>query len=238
MFRLIPLVLIVGCVRVEEDFSESVDSAGIQTLVVTNGRGDVTVRSGPEDRFDIDGTRWGSGFLSKKRANRNLDAADVGVRVEGPDLVIDAAAPYELSGAHLTVEGPLVVNADVVAENGDVWLEEIQGSHVVTADHIDTVRLEGEGDFYSYSDGYFEIWPYADCYIRIETNGDTTLTLPYGGPYNIQVFGSADYAMTVTDLGFDDFTLTSEYFVGQTGKGTCQIEVFVGAGDFTLDEST
>jgi hypothetical protein len=236
---LIVPALMTGCVQYESEFSDTLSAAGVAIISARVDRGDISYDVGSEAQFDISGRSWGRGTMSKKTALRNQEANSYSVRIVNDGLLLDATSDYTRAGVDFRVEGPWYMDTDILTKSGTVTLEEVEGYHTVTASRIVTYRVIGDVVFIGTGMGMdVELWPYTDGYIYLESSGGTVdVYLPYGGDYDVEIWGDVEYGVTVTDLGFDQFYLAEDYFAGERGSGAITVEVYASGGAVNLYEA-
>lgn len=231
--------LMTGCVQFESEFSDTLSSAGVAIVSARLERGNVSYDVDAETHFDISGRSWGRGTMSKKTAARNQEANRYSVGIVNDGLMLDASSEYVRAGVDFEVYGPLFMDTDILTKSGTVTLEDAEGYHTVTASRIVSYRLIGDVAFVATGMGMeVELWPYTDGYVYLESSGGTVdVFLPYGGEYDIEIWGDIEYGVTVTDLGFDQFYLAEDYFAGERGSGAIKVEVYASGGAVNLYEA-
>ncbi|MBT3222755.1 MAG: hypothetical protein HN348_27075, partial [Proteobacteria bacterium] len=168
MFAPLLLPLMVACVQVESNFSEALSSEGVYTVAGDLDQGDFAYDGIEEEVFDIIGTSWGRG-AGKNRAKRNQKSNSYAIDITNSVLEVIGRTSYRRAGIDFDLIGPDVMDLDVVTREGDVYLEDVAGIHVVTADEIVTTRLIGDADFYAYEGMDVEIWPYEDGIVTLDS---------------------------------------------------------------------
>ncbi|MCO4746553.1 MAG: hypothetical protein KC912_17295 [Proteobacteria bacterium] len=230
-----PLVAACGSME-QQAFELQLDPEDSTVLRADTNEGDVALYGVEGGLVEVFGTSVGRGRNSDKArealaTNRWGGSVDDGVvRLFG-----EAGSRGEVE---LHVEAPRLLSADVIA-GGLATLQDIEGSHVATADRIVTRRVIGDADFYARSGGLdVEIWPYLEGEVRLQSHGgDVIVYLPYGADYDLQVFGDAEHELTVADLGFDFTHLGAGYFAGERGNGRVDVSIHVEGGSVEVRES-
>ena len=235
---LVPL-LALGCVQVESTFEDTLSASGVSIVSARVDRGDITYDVDSETEFSVLGNSWGRGVMSRKRAERNQAATGYSVGISNGSLLLDARTEYRAAGVDFDVTGPSFLDTDLLTNEGTVTLEDVEGYHTVTASRIVSNRLIGDVVFIATGMGVnAEIWPYEDGTIYIDSSGGTVdLFLPFGGDYDVEIWGDIEHGVTVTDLGFDQFYLAEDYFAGERGTGAITVEVYAVGGAVNLYES-
>lgn len=227
-------VLTSGCVRVERGIGQTISAEGIETLSVRSERGDVFYDGRFQDRFEIYSTSWGRGGGEAAATSREAEN-DLTTAIYDEVLALDSTTGVNSAGVDHIVDGPSVMNLDIDTRQGQVWVENVDGYHVVTASDIIGDNLSGDADFYADTMN-ISIDPYDDSVIRLDAFGDVTLYLPAERAYDMTVWGDPAFEMEVTDLGFDDFLLDAGYFSGRRGLATIRVDVTISGGGFYLYE--
>ena len=239
MFAPLLLPVMVACVQVESNFAEALSSEGVYTVLGDLDHGDFAYDGIEEEVFDIQGTSWGRG-AGKKRAEKSQGANSYSIDVSSGVLEVVGRTSYRRAGIDFDLLGPDVMDMDVVSRDGNVYLEDVAGYHIVTADEIVSTRLIGDVDFYANEGMDVEIWPFEDGFVTLDSvGGDVVLYLPYGGDYDMQVWADPEYGLEITELGFDNFYLSpvGDYFAGSRGTESIEITVYLSGGSFSLLES-
>jgi len=231
--------LMTGCVQYESEFSDTLSAEGVAIVSARVDRGDVYYDVDSEAQFDIFGRSWGRGTLSKKAALRNQQANSYAVGIVDDGLLLDATSDYSRAGVDFEIDGPSYMDTDILTKSGTVTLEDVEGYHTVTASRIVTHRVIGDVVFVGTGMGLdVELYPYTDGYISLESSGGTVdVFLPFGGEYDVEIWGDVEYGVTVTDLGFDQFYLAEDYFAGERGSGAITVEIYASGGAVNLYEA-
>lgn len=236
--RLILLAaLATGCTSVSRTVDRSVSAAQADLLSVSIERGDLTYVGTDTDTFDVEITTTGRGS-STTRACAARETADWALALRPGTFTMTATAG-DRAEVDFDVVGPDVMDTEVTVERGGAHLENVEGTHVVTASRITSRQLIGDVDLVAESGGMnVEIWPYVDGTVLLDSrSGDVSLYLPYGGDYDVEVVGDPAYELFVTDLGFHTSFLDVGYFRGTVGDGSILVSVTVTGGAFELLES-
>jgi hypothetical protein len=120
----------------------------------------------------------------------------------GVVLVVDSVAGEEVE----PLESPeSVVSVDATVARGGVWLERLDGRHVVEAERIDAVALAGDVTAVATLLGVdLDLRPAETCFISVDTTGGATLRLPRFGAYDLVVETDPEAPTDVADIGFDE----------------------------------
>lgn len=238
--RALPLLLgplLAGCVVVEEPFTTELDATGVTLLRGDIERGSVDYNgSSTLDGFEVYGVSRGSGS-SQTRAQRKEEGNSWVLEVD--DDVLEVRADSRESGTvRFDIDGPTLMDTDIVVESGSVHIEDVVGNHYITAGRITAEQITGNVDLYSRTGGVrAEIEdPWTD--VRIDSRGGgVDLYLPYGLDYDIEVWGDPEYSMNVEDLGFYDEYMGEGYFAAESGHADVRVTVKVIGGSFELYEA-
>lgn len=232
--RLLALLLVSGCVSERASFGEILPADGVTDLFCDIERGDFVYSGSAPDGFHVGVASWASG-TSHGRAAARTETNRWGVTVADTRLDLWGRSPAARAGVDLTVEGPPAENVEVVLLDGAAQLFDVSGTHTVTANAILGRGLSGDLDLYATTDGIdLEARPAPGQTLTLEAFGPVTLTLPWGGDYDLEVFADPDWGAEVSDLGFDSLTVAPDYVSATRGSGAIRIDVVVRGGAFTL----
>ena len=238
--RLVVLVpLAVGCVRVEVPLAPQTLSAdGVSSVRGALANGVFSYEGSSIARnFYVTGTSWGFGSSHDKATEHGADNT-ASVALDGAALMVaTGAGPH--AGVDVDVGGPEVMDLDL-ASDGSLRINDVIGTHVLSADAISANALQGDVDATATLDGMsVEIWPYEGGLVTLwARSGNLTLYLPYAGDYHLVVIGDPNEAMTIADLGFSSSFLGTGSFESFTGAASIEVDVEVDNGSFDLEEST
>lgn len=237
---LLTMMTLGACARHEEPHREVVIVPPIDGVRARLDRGDFGYFGGQDDgAVTVDVVSWGRAG-SRGRAKEKERTNDWGVSATADGLLeVWAVSEAKGTGVDIALTGPTEVNVNAITERGSAYLEDVLGSHVVTADEIVALGIVGEADL-SAEHGSLEldIDPYTDATITLQVfKGDLFLAMPFGLDYDIEVVGDPDWGMFVTDLGFDTLYLTEEYMHAATGRGEIKVYAEVFGGTFNLFEA-
>ena len=230
------LVLSAGCVRFEDHFSDQLSAEGVYAVDALMERGRLEYRGQSEETFDISGVSWGYSS-GRDIAERNENANRWSWEVRYSTLFVDASTEYVNAGVDVEVRGPDVMDVRASVDWGSVHLQDAEGAHVVSAGYITSERIIGDVDFFADGGMDVEIWPWLGGVVSLEAHGDVVLRLPYGGGYNIEVWGDSRYPMEIADLGWDEEAFGDGYYAAERWPGDILIQVNVQDGGFDLRES-
>ena len=236
MLRFCWLVLLAAasaCSTAERSYNQSLPSDGVTTLFSDNDAGDVLYSGTNPDSFEIDVRVFSKG-ATRSSAENALSKVEWGVAIT--DGVLDMwGRTRSEGGVDFTVEGPPEMSAEIVLLSGAVQLHDLVGNHIVTADRVEGSGLVGDLDLLATSEGMeIEAWPEPGALIVLDSVGETTLALPYGLDYDLEVFADPDWGTEITDLGFDRLDASPDYVRAVRGSGGIRVEVTVDGGPFSL----
>ncbi|MFT5680710.1 MAG: hypothetical protein ACI8RZ_001616 [Myxococcota bacterium] len=234
-FAFIPMFLTIGCTTVQDSFTDQLSADGVGLLSADLDSGTLSYVGGATDTFTIDGRSWGMA-TQKDRAEDRLSGNDYSYGLSGSALVLASQSDTGLAGVDFDILGPDTMNTAIEIESGSVELSGMAGFQQIVAERIDVDNLYGSVDLLATSgDLDAEVYPGPGDSVRIESwSGDVELTLPWGGAYDIQVWGDPEYSMMVEDLGFFSSATAPAYFAGVSGNGATRVDVFVTGGSVTV----
>lgn len=230
------LLPLVGCKTHEEPFSLSVDATGVTKVRADLDQGSLSYQ-GAEGAaaFAIEGTSVGAGSSTTKAEER--EAGNTwSAEAQGGVLEIRTTSEHSRAWVELDVSGPAAMDLEVVSGSG-VKLTDVAGVFTVNASTLTARGLVGEADVSCVHDVDLEIWPDPGGAVLIESSGDVRLALPYGEPYDIEVWGNAEYEWSIEDLGFDLISYGEGTFDAEIGDASIEIKVIVESGTFTLEQA-
>lgn len=233
---LVPMWVLTACVSSVNTVQETVDAKGIARLSVDSERGDVDI-AGDDQRSEFrllfESTGFGGGEAA---ASRREAQNSVGSSVDGTVLDVFTRSPASQSRVDLAIDLPARMDTDMELGNGNAFLSNLNGIHVVTANTVTGTRLLGDVDAYA-NEGPIdiEVWPYENGVIRIEAFSDVTLWLPYGLPYDMDVFVDPYFPYDIAELGYDQLVLGDTSIRAFTGDRSVRVEVYVTGGAFVLN---
>lgn len=221
-----------GCAVSQSHFDESRSAAGVGLVQVSSESGDFTYQGAQTEVFSIAGESWGVAF-KEDAAHEQEDGNALAIDTSGGTLRLDATSRSGSAGIHLDLTGPALMGSDISLEDGDAELYDVIGYALVTADTVEARRLEGGADLYARDGGVVaELYPAPGESIRVEAvNGSVDLTLPFGGAYDLQVWGDPEYSVQIDDFGFHSQAVDAAYFAGMAGRGDIQVTVIASGGD-------
>jgi len=228
----------MACTTVESNFNELIPATGITEVTAQIDSGDLSYRGAPRDTFAVDGRSWGMS-TQVENAERNYSSNHWNVDSTPTSLLIQSQSDYNWAGVDFDIDGPEQMNTFIETGDGLVKLQDMVGYHTVTASKITTDNLHGSVNFLATNGSSdIEIYPTAFDTIRIEAlDGDVTLRLPWGQPYDLQVWGDPEYGMSIENLGFYHEVTGPAYFAATSGPATLRVDVYVTGGSFTLLEA-
>lgn len=226
---------LVGCAVSESHFDETRSATGIGLVSATMDAGDFTYNGGSTGVFSIDGSSWGMAF-KEEAAAEHKEGNELAIDTAGGALRLDATSRSGSAGIHLDVDGPQLMGMDLSLDDGDAQISDVIGFSLVTADSIRMDRVEGGADLFARSGSVnVDLFPAPGETIIIEAaSGSVDLTLPYGGSYDLQIWGDPEYMLEVDDLGFHSTALDVAYFAGRSGRGDTRITVIATGGDVRI----
>lgn len=232
------LPLAVGCAEFSEVYETRLPAEGVWNVFFDSERGSFAYAGTAEEEvFDVAVKSWATGS-SRRRAEARAANNVWGVQIVGDLLDLWGRSPVEKAGVDAAVVGPRVINVESVLLDGRAELYEVDGYHTLSANQIYGSGIHGDVDFYAATDGIdVEVFPYDDSVVRLEAFGDVVLGLPYGLPYDLEVFSDPSWGVSVTDLGFDTLTILPDYVAATSGAATLRVEVYLVGGSFVLWEA-
>lgn len=232
------LLLLPACSRVERSFEESFEEAGLFTVWGTVERGSFAYTGDSEELILVSGVSTGRG-ATRRQAEKREEGNEIVIEPEGEILEVTATSEYNRASVDVDVRGPDVMDLDVEVERGTVHLAEVEGTHLVTAGRVTSQALIGSVDLLALSGGMdVEVWPFEGGNVQIEsTAGDAVLRLPYGGAYDVVVYGDPAYEMLIEELGWSESYAEPGFYSGRVGDGSILVTVYVTGGSFELLES-
>ena len=227
------LLLVSGCVSDRALFDTILPSTDVTDLFGDIERGAFVYSGSSPGDFRVGVASWARG-ASKNRATARAGTNDWGATVRDTRLSVWGRSPAR-AGVDLVVEGPPAQNVEVVLLDGPAQLFDVTGTHVITANAILGRGLSGDLDLYATMGG-IDLYAHPDPgqTLILEASGPVTLTLPWGGDYDLEVFADPDWGADVSDLGFDTLSVTPDYVRATRGSGAIRIEAVVRGGAFTL----
>lgn len=232
---LVPAVLMIGCTTVQDSFTEQLSASGVDLISADLDSGTLSYTGQSTEVFTIDGRSWGMA-TKKDRAEDRLSGNEYSYGLSGDALLLASSSEAGLAGVDFDIYGPAAMSTSVNIDSGNVELTGMFGYQQITADRIDVTDLHGSVDLLATSgDLDAEVFPGPGDSVRIESwSGDVELTLPWGGSYDIQVWGDPEYSMLIDDLGFYSSATAPAYFAGVSGSGATRVDVFVTGGSVTV----
>lgn len=230
----VAVLLLSACVRREAFEEESLALQGATLLTVDVARGDVSWRSATDvtrDVLDVRATRWGRAGRAEEAAAR-LQSTAWSAGIEQGVARVQATAGGTGSGVDLDLTGPRLLDLDWRLDDGDAFLDDVEGSWTVVADDIQGRSVAGEGQLVAGGTLDVEVFPYLDGFVELEGD-DVFLTLAPFEDYDLFVSGVGGEAV-VDDLGFDSVVFTADGLEARREPGSIRIDVRVRGGDFVL----
>jgi len=232
------LLVLVGCARSERPVDATLSADGITSLRALVDRGDLTVHGTSDTGFVLQGTSAGMG-RNETRAALHESGNRVDLSADGAAAVLTSTSVYRRAWVTLDLAGPAQLDLDLQVDRGSVDVEQVEGTHTITADRITSVQLAGSMDLHATSGGMdVDVWPADDGQVQLDSSaGDVVLRLAWGRPYDVEVIGDPAYDMQIEDLGFQGTFSEPGYFSGTVGDGSIPVSVYVNGGSFELLES-
>ncbi|MDG1484263.1 MAG: hypothetical protein P8R54_32020 [Myxococcota bacterium] len=232
---LLPAALLIGCTTVQDSFSDQLSASGVDVISASLDSSSLSYTGQSTEMFTIDGRSWGMA-TKRDRAEDRLSGNEYSYGLSGNALLLASSSDAGLAGVDFDIFGPAAMNTSLNIESGSVDLSNMIGYQQVTADRIDVTDLYGSVDLLATSGSIdAEVFPGPGDSVRVESwSGDVELTLPWGGAYDIQVWGDPEYSMLVEDLGFYSSATAPAYFAGVSGSGATRVDVFVTGGSVTV----
>jgi hypothetical protein len=229
-------VLLLGaCARLELAEGFDFDPAGLTRGAVSMERGTLTWVGEERDDVRVDAVSWGAG-ASRKAAARREAGNLYAVEAIEETLSLSATSARTGAGVDFDVASPFDLSVDATVARGGVWLERLDGRHVVEAERIDAVALAGDVTAVATLLGVdLDLRPAETCFISVDTTGGATLRLPRFGAYDLVVETDPEAPTDVADIGFDEVRMAPGRVTAWRSPGTCVIRVVVRTGGaFTL----
>jgi len=227
--------LSTGCAISESRFDQKLSASGVDLVLVSVERGDFDYQGNNTQTFAIDGRSWGMAF-QEETAHERQDGNASDVHTEGNTLLVSATSTSGSSGVDFYVEGPDTLSTDITLDHGDVSLANMAGYQLITADSVDLDNMVGSVDAYARSGSIdASISPGPGDVIRLEAmDGGIDLALPYGLPYDLQVWGDPEYPMAIEDLGFSNMVASDAYYAARSGNGSVRVDVYASGGEVRI----
>lgn len=232
---IIPAMLLIGCTTVQNTFTEQLSASGVGLISADLDSGSLSYNGLSTETFTIDGRSWGMATQAD-RAEERLSGNSYTYGLSGSALVLQSQSDTGMAGVDFDITGPMAMSTAIEIDSGSVELEDMSGYQQIVADSIDVEGLYGSVDLLATSGSLkAEVYPGGGDDVRIESwSGDVELLLPWGGSYDIQVWGDPEYSMEIEDLGFSSSATAPAYFAGVSGSGATRVDVFVTGGSVTL----
>ncbi len=224
-------LLASGCALSTSPFEETRTASGVGQVQARLDSGDFDYAGRSTEMFRIDGNSWGRAF-KEEAAEEHKSGNELAIDTAAGALVVEGYSRSSSAGIDVYVEGPQHMGLDLSLDSGDADIEGLVGFSLITADSVDIVA-EGGADIFARSGSVdADLYPAPGEVIRIEAiSGSVDLTLPYGGSYDLQVWGDPEYTLEIDDLGFHSQALDAGYFAGISGRGDTPVTVIVSGGD-------
>lgn len=232
--RWMSMVLLVGCVRVEQSFEDTLSSEGVYFVQLVTDQGSVAYDGRALDEtFTFRGESIGRGDGRNKAAKRE-EGNSYDVRVFEDTLIASGTSQYNRASVNFELVGPGVMDTVTHAVEGRVQLENVEGVHVIDAESALLRNVVGDVDLIADGGGVdAQILPWTDVanISIISSGGDVTVGLPWGLDYDFDVIGDPDYPIIIDDLGFDTFLLDGVVGVGGRGFRTIRVHIDATGGE-------
>ena len=229
------LLLTTGCTTTSSTFVEQHSAEGIRTVSVSLDSGTFSYQGARSTAFLVEGDSWGQASNPDRAAERQAGNT-WSVALGGDTLWLDAGSTAGLAGVDFHVTGPASMNTQITIGSGRAILSDVAGWADITADSIDITNLQGGAMLLARSgDIDATIFPQPGSTVRLEAlSGDVALALPWGGSYDIQVWGDVESSMWIDDLGFGWSAAAPGYFAGIVGSGATRIDIYAPSGAVTV----
>lgn len=233
------LFLFAGACTYQQDrFEETLPAEGVTDVFCDLENGSFAYVGDPDaSTFTVGFTSWAEAS-SRGRAGDKIASNDWGAQVADGLLDLWGRSPVGRAGVDVAVVGPERVDVEAVLLDGTAELNDVDGTHVVTANAVVGRGIRGDVDLYARLAGLdVQVFPDDGGTVRLEAVGDVWLELPYGLDYDLEVFADPDWGVEVQDLGFDELLLAPDLVLARTGDGSIEVTVFVSGGGFHLWEA-
>lgn len=228
----LPLAFATGCTVDDQPFAYTFEASDASRVVVQIDQGDVSYRATEgTDEYSVSGVNTARTFLGIGGESSSVEAY-----VE--DGVLWVTSEVAFAGqVDVVIQGPVEVDVEVAAPQGDVLLSGPHGLHVVESATLEATELRGQIQAVVATNAEVELEPDDPGASALSTtSGQLVLALPYGGPYRVDVTLGEGASYEIEDLGFDVWNEYDTSFTGVTGGGTIDVLIDVPSGSFQLEE--
>ncbi len=223
--------LLAACTVVESPIAATLPADGLRRVEANLDRGDFVYTATAPHEVQVRGTAWGRAGDTTVAQDR-LEGVWFAAERQGSAALVSAGATTSGAGADLRLAGPATLGLSVAVGQGDVEVVGLRGHIVATADRVRITDAVGSADLYADWGGVTaELVPGPGEVVRIEAEGDIDLTLPWGMPYDLQVWGDPEQQVIVEDLGFQYVMQDGPYLAAYAGSGSVRVDVIARGGD-------
>lgn len=223
--------LLAACTVVEAPIAAALPAQGLRQVDVHVERGAVRYTAANPHQVDVRGQAWGRAS-DEAVAQERLDGVWWTAERAGSTAVIASGAGSGSAGTTLEVVGPAPVGLTATVRSGDIQVQGVRGPLVLLADDIEVTDASGSADLLAtWGDVSASLQPLPGDTIRVEADGDIHLALPWGLPYDLQVWGDAESQVVVEDLGFQYVMQDGPYLAAYAGSGSVRVDVIARSGD-------
>jgi len=226
----------VACAQVEESEDHTMGSWGISMVEASVDGGEFTWTGVSGADVQVKSRKWSKG-LSQAQAAMRMEDLDASCNVAQGILALRGlGGDNEAAGTDIAVTGPNYVDTDVTVLKGEIRVENLSGTHKLSAPIVVASALEGSVEVRS-SGGHVELqlFPLTNSVIQVDVNeGWAQVRLPIGLEYDLQVQSSGDGSIDVVGLNLEQRTSEPGIFYGKTGSGSIEVSVNVTGGTVTI----
>jgi hypothetical protein len=226
---------LIACQVVEAPFSQSFSAENIDILQMEVEKGDISYRGADVGVFDLNGRNWGRAG-SEEKASERQEGNQWASEVTDETLSIWSRSHSNGAGIDFGIGGPVLMDTVFYTDAGSVSLTDLAGTHYIEATGASLDYVLGSTTVYAGSGGVSgDLVPAHGDSIYISSEGDVSISLPFGLDYDLQVWGDAEHTVAVQDMGFYNTMQAGAYFAGLTGTGQTRVVVDVRGGDVSIN---
>lgn len=190
-----------GCSRIDLNHRATLPAAGLIGAEAAIERGNFSWFGRNEPVIVVDVWSWAAA-LGAQRSRAREQSNVWGVQVDDGGASFWATSPPR-AGVDMSVAGPRQVDLEVLALEGSVWVESVEGSVLATGDQVTAYDVAGPVDLFAWGAIDATVYPAPGDLVMVESaRGDVFLGLPRGLDYDLEVDGGD--TIEVDDLGFDE----------------------------------
>lgn len=226
---------LAACTVVESPIAASLSVDGLRFVDARLERGDFAYTGAAPHQLDVRGSAWGRAS-DEAVAQGRLEGVWFLAERQGSAAVVASGVTSSGAGADLTLSGPAILGLSVAVAQGSIEINRVRGHLDATADGIRVVDAVGSADLLAGWGGVTaELRPRPGDVVRIEAEGDIELRLPWGMPYDLQVWGDPDHQVVVSDLGFQQVIQDGPHLGAHTGSGSVRVDIHARDGDVRIE---